>query len=388
MTLAGLRQAPDIDLRNDRPRVPLSFGNAATLKTGTGLYLAESWEYCVNLLGEIPNARDIAASLWLRSLHGRDNELPLISDKEFESVEAAKFKCKCQTPPVYEASQPRLTAIIQSFNHKSNIANISTALKQSSHVEEIVICEDGSSDGSLAEWSEALPDRSHFIIRSNNLHELRSYNRAMRLSAGDVVLLLQDDDLLPLDDDWIQAALAHFESKPDLGVLGGYIGQLWDPESGTGHEYGEQVSTHGGLRKGNTEPIQYVDPETGSPFMYVECVWIAPIFARRSLLQRVGGLELTLAKRGEPGVWQDCIFSYEAWVSGFKVGVMNAPFERGVGGHGSATSSEKIKQRQLVWERAVAYANRKYDRRRIHGYVVDLNSRSLHKRKLTQLEYS
>jgi glycosyltransferase involved in cell wall biosynthesis len=355
------------------------------LQTATGTrplqpLAPDSWGFCVTRLDELEDPA-LAPVVWQKSARGADNledeNQPLTID---ESARKDIFTCKCQQPPVYDGPQPTLTAIVQSFNHRTNIANISGALKASTAVEEIVICEDGSTDGSVTEWHRALPGPSHFIIRSNNLHELRSYNRAMRMSAGDVVVLLQDDDLLPLNDEWLHLALRLFESKPDLGILGGYIGQLWDPDSGTGYEFGEQRSTHGGLREGRTQPIPFLDPLTGVPFMYAECVWIAPVFARRSLLQKIGGLELTLAKRGEPGVWQDCVFSYEAWVNGFTVGLFSAKFERGVGGHGSASDSRKVKQRARVWERAVSYTNRKYYRKRVHEYVENLNNRTLNQR--------
>jgi glycosyltransferase involved in cell wall biosynthesis len=336
------------------------------------------WSYCARRLAGLQDPA-LGAALWSRTLSGRDNADGGVADPA--ELDGEQFSCRCRTPPVYPTGeQPQLTAIVQSFNHRGNIANISGALKASKIVDEIVVCEDGSTDGSLSEWHDALPGPQHFIIRSNNLHELRSYNRAMRMSAGDVVCLLQDDDLLPYSDEWLRNARRLFETKPDLGLLGGYIGQLWDPETGAGHEFGEQRSTHGGLRQGDTKPIQYVDPVTGVPFMYVECVWIAPVFARRSLLRKAGGLELAIAKRGEPGVWQDCVFSYETWVNGFSVGVFDASFERGVGGHGSATSEEKVKQRERVWERAVAYTNRKYYRRRIHDYVGSLNNETLRSR--------
>jgi len=294
---------------------------------------------------------------------------------------AERYKCRCRQAETYtDAAQPVLTAIVQSFNHVANVPNISAALVGSAAIDEIVVCEDGSSDGSLAAWRSALTRPNDFIIRSNNLHELRSYNRAMRMASGDVVVLLQDDDLPPPDGQWLDTALALFRDKPDLGFLGGYIGQTWDPDTGKGAEFGEQFSTHGGVRKGNTQPLAYTDPSTGVPFMYVECAWIAPVFIRRDLLRKMGGLELAIAKRGEPGVWQDCVASYEAWVNGYTVGVYDAPFMRGVGGHGSATSDAKLKLRERVWQRAVAYTNRKYARRRVHEFVVALNERTLVKR--------
>lgn len=335
------------------------------------------WQRCAAVLDAVGDP-GFAASLWERAMRGKENFSPETVDVGVLRDE--KYSCRCRVPEVYSGRQPQLTSIVQSFNHRSNIANISSSLKAAPSVEEIIICEDGSTDGSLDEWHRVLPEPNHFIIRSNNLHELRSYNRAMRMSAGDIVLLLQDDDLLPQSDEWLKNAMRLFESKPDLGLLGGYIGQLWNPDTGKGYEFGEQVSTHGGVRRGNTHRIQYIDPETQLPFMYAECVWIAPVFVRRSLIRKAGGLELTIAKIGEPGVWQDCVYSYEAWVNGFTVGVYDASFERGVGGHGSATSAEKLKQRVRVWERAVSYTNRKYYRRRIHNFVVDLNNRTLRER--------
>lgn len=343
------------------------------------------WEECDNIISSGLSDFGDAGRIWIHNAFVGSNYDP--SDKNIKPPilppkEHDKYKCRCLIPEVHAGRKPLLTAIVQSFNHNGNIANISSSLKAAKHVEEIVISEDGSTDGSFHDWHIALPAVSHFVIRSNNLHELRSYNRAMRMSSGDFVVLLQDDDLLPGSDDWIRDAIRLFEALPELGVLGGYIGQLWDHETGHGLEFGEQQSTHGGLRSGDTKPLQYIEPTTGLPFMYAECVWIAPVFIRRSLLRKAGGLELTIAKRGEPGVWQDCVFSYEAWVNGYTVGAYNAPFERGVGGHGSATSTLKVKQRERVYERALAYTNRKFARRRIHDSIVALNNKTLQARRI------
>ncbi|KAI0567388.1 Glycosyltransferase 2 [Gracilaria domingensis] len=332
-----------------------------------------SWQICDDILRDGLNDIGDASTAWLTHAYVGSNHYPTND----VSQPSERYQCRCLIPQLHVSKQPLLTAIVQSFNHHGNIANISTSLKSSSAVQEIVISEDGSTDGSLHDWHAALSDPRHFIIRSNNLHELRSYNRAMRMSSGDIVVLLQDDDLLPLSDEWLKNAIKLFEALPDLGVLGGYIGQLWDHDTGQGYEYGEQISTHGGLRQGNTKPLQFIEPTTKLPFMYAECVWISPVFIRREVLRKAGGLELTIAKRGEPGVWQDCVFSYEAWINGYTVGTYSAPFQRGVGGHGSATSTMKVKQRERVYERAVAYTNRKYPRRRIHDSITARNNRTL-----------
>mmetsp|Transcript_10904 Transcript_10904/g.33429 ORF Transcript_10904/g.33429 Transcript_10904/m.33429 type:complete len:344 (-) Transcript_10904:95-1126(-) len=277
-------------------------------------------------------------------------------------------------------SKLRLAAIVQSFNHIANVENISRSLSESNKVDEVVICEDGSSDGSLREWAARLKGKSEVVIRSNNLHEMRSYNRAMRIFDSDIVVLLQDDDLIPQSDQWLEDASRLFKRYPNLGVLTGYIGQTWDYSSKKGFEFGEHRSTHGGRREGNTAKIAYVDPTLQIPFMFVECAWIAPLFVRRSLLLEYGGLDLNIAKIGEPGVWQDCILSFDAWTHGYQVGVYNGFLERGVGGHGSASSDAKMKLRETVWKRALEYSFQKYNRRRMHDYVTQLNAQTLQQR--------
>jgi hypothetical protein len=39
--------------------------------------------------------------------------------------------------------------------------------------------------------------RRHYIVHSGNLHEVRGYNRLVRMASSDVVALLQDDDIPP-----------------------------------------------------------------------------------------------------------------------------------------------------------------------------------------------
>lgn len=83
-----------------------------------------------------------------------------------------------------------------------------------------------------------------------------------------------------------------------MGGLGGCIRQLSNHSSNLSSAHGEQISTHGGLRQYKTQALQFIETNTGLPFIYAECVLIAPFSIRRSLLRKAGGLELTIAKRG------------------------------------------------------------------------------------------
>ena len=297
----------------------------------------------------------------------------------------AELSCGCRQPDVYEPHEtPTVCAIVQSFNHEKNVERIAKLLIDNSAIQEVIICEDGSTDSSLDKWTEQLRGFRHFIVISNNLHETRCYNRAMRMSSAEYFILMQDDDLPPepplYDADttsvnWVTHALELFDADRKLGVLTGFIGQLWAEEKG--YEFGEQTSDHGGTRKGKTLRIPFLSSRTLHPFMYVECAWIAPVFVRAEALQRLGGLDVGLFQMGEPGVWQDCVLSYAAWTAGWRVGVYDAGFERGVGGHGSTSSKEKTKMRDVVWRKAKDAVDSRYDRAYIHQHCLQLNNKTL-----------
>lgn len=314
--------------------------------------------------------------------------MDLYSDPIVHRVHS-EMDCGCRQPNVYEPHEtPNVCAIVQSFNHEDNVEKIARSLVQNPAIQEIIICEDGSSDNSLDKWMEQLRDVKHFVILSNNLHEVRCYNRAMRISSAEYFILLQDDDLPPEAtsseseaqepaprDNWVSHALMLFESDPKLGVLGGFIGQLW--KGSAGYEFGEQTSDHGGTRQGKTLRIPFLSSRTVHPFMYVECAWAAPLFIRASALKRIGGLDVGLFGVREPGVWQDCVLSYASWTAGWRVGVFGSGFVRGVGGHGSTSTSDKTGMRNTIWIRAKTACDTRYDRSYIHDHVLMLNNQTL-----------
>lgn len=316
--------------------------------------------------------------------------LDMYDDPAVQRVRA-EMDCGCDLPAVYEPHDaPTVCAIIQSFDREQNVEKIAGAPINNSAIQEIVICEDGSSDDSLEKWTEQLRDAKHFIVISNNLHEVRCYNRAMRLSDADYFILMQDDDRpmdITTDDDeantattnnWVTHALMLFDADPKLGILSGFIGQLWSED--VGFEFGEQTSDHGGLRGGKTYRIPFLSSRTLNPFMYCECAWAAPLFIRAEALHRVGGLDVGLFGAGEPGVWQDCVLSYAAWTAGWRVGVYDSRFHRGIGGHGSTSSTDKALLRGFIWQRAKDACDTRYDREYIHSHVLMLNNQTLVRR--------
>jgi glycosyltransferase involved in cell wall biosynthesis len=211
---------------------------------------------------------------------------------------------------------PRVSAVLQLFNKRENVHAILASLF-AAQVEEIIVLDDGSSDGALEVLSDLLRGKNHFIIRSNDLYEVRTYSRTLDFARGQIVALLQDDDLPPLDGLWVEHALQLFERYPRLAVLGGRDGLELklkdDPASGPAVTY-RRV----GLRQGR---------RAGPPFTFVDAVNRAPMLLRRDAIRRLGGIDNAFA----PVQCDDVDLCLRAWKAGLQVGLYSADFVRDVG---------------------------------------------------------
>src|SRR5688500_882542 len=82
--------------------------------------------------------------------------------------------------------RPELAFIVQSFTRVSNIDQLIAGLRDMGD-HELIVCEDGSLDGSREKWLSYLGRPNDFLIYSNDLHEIRILDRAIRLARSDIV---------------------------------------------------------------------------------------------------------------------------------------------------------------------------------------------------------
>lgn len=167
---------------------------------------------------------------------------------------------------------------------------------------ELIVCDDGSIDGSREAWAAVLDRPNDFLVCSNDLHEIRILDRAIRFARADVLCLVQDDDHVPDDTSWLDDALSRFTRNPALAVVGGFMGF---PALGAG-----------------TVPLW-----GPAPFRYVHHVNIGPYLVRRSHYEGLGGWNLAFSGVGEPGICFDSELCLRAWLRGFEVGYSFAPFK-------------------------------------------------------------
>jgi glycosyltransferase involved in cell wall biosynthesis len=211
--------------------------------------------------------------------------------------------------------KPRVTAVVQLFNKRENIEAIVMALMAPA-IEEVIILDDGSSDGALEVLPRMLTGKNHFVIRSNDLFEVRTYSRALDFARGEFVALLQDDDLPPMDGSWAEEAVDLFERYPRLAILGGRGGLELkvkdDPASGPSLTY---------------RVVQLSQRRNEQPFRFIDTVNRAPMLLRMDAIRRLGGIDNTFA----PVQCDDVDLCLRAWKAGLQVGLYSAGFVRDVG---------------------------------------------------------
>lgn len=222
-----------------------------------------------------------------------------------ELVERVKAdKARWQSSPIQYRDRSRIGFVVHSFNRVANIDQLHAGLRRIDN-QELIVCDDGSADGSREKWASHLDRPNDFLILSNDLHEIRILDRAIRFASADVVCLVQDDDAIPEETDWLESALRQFDTYPNLAIVGGFMGfRSFDPDPAKAKRIWEEA-----------------------PFQFVHHVNIGPYFIRKEHYVALGGWDCSFSRVGEPGICFDNELCLRAWINGYQVGYSFVPFK-------------------------------------------------------------
>jgi glycosyltransferase involved in cell wall biosynthesis len=223
---------------------------------------------------------------------------------------------------------PVTSAIIQVFNKASNIQAILTKLVESP-LDEIIFIDDGSVDGT---WEKVLPilkQKNHFLVRSNDIFEVRTYDRALHFARGAFAVLLQDDDIPTNLTAWVNQALELFSKDPRLLILGGRDGleillpDPVQPEENAFYTQEGDLAGKPGMNKYRLIPQpQYWWDEI--PFQYTMSINRSPMWIRREPFLQEVGIDQIFA----PFQCDDVDSCLRAWKRGWRVGLYTSGFQK------------------------------------------------------------
>jgi glycosyltransferase involved in cell wall biosynthesis len=218
-------------------------------------------------------------------------------------------KAQRKSSPLRYRNHSQVAFIVHSFNRASNIDRLAAGLRLLGD-HELIVCEDGSLDGSRQKWMSHLVRPNDFLILSNDLHEIRILDRAIRFARAEIICLVQDDDLIPQDTGWLRTALALFHRHPNLAIIGGFMG----------------------FSSFHPDPMKAKPIWGPAPFRFVHHVNIGPYSIRKRHYEALGGWDYSFSGVGEPGICFDNELCLRAWINGYQVGYSFVPF-KGPPGH-------------------------------------------------------
>jgi glycosyltransferase involved in cell wall biosynthesis len=194
--------------------------------------------------------------------------------------------------------------IIQSHNKSAAVIHIVRQLRTYPNAE-IIVIDDGSARSHTKRLTRFLQGGNEFLVRANDLYENIMYDKTIRFSNGEYVILLQDDDRIA-DMEWLHKGLAYFRKYPDMVILGGFNGlNFWIDEK---HKWG---------------CIDICTGDNDAKFQFVSTVNRAPMLLKRSLyMDYLKHMEFSFA----PFQCDDTELCLRAWASGLKVGWFPAGF--------------------------------------------------------------
>jgi glycosyltransferase involved in cell wall biosynthesis len=180
--------------------------------------------------------------------------------------------------------QETVSIVIPCYNREQYIGDaIESCLRQNHPAAEIIVVDDGSTDGSVARIKSFAPRVA--CIESTNHGPGHARNLGVQAATGEFVHFLDSDDLLTPDA--VASELAIFRAFPDSDVVYGRVFVPFDYRFGAGYTVPEKLGDR--VQAGRFLPITAFGEEFGLPIPTS-----VPLLYRRRVLIESGGYDVSV----------------------------------------------------------------------------------------------
>ena len=194
-------------------------------------------------------------------------------------------------------SEKRISAVITAYNSEAYIADaINSILKQTRVVDEILVVDDGSTDGTrrvVAEFAE----QGIKYIQQPNSSAGAARNRGIRETSGDFIAFLDADDMWLEEKTRLQ--VQYLEEHPNAALVSSFA-RWWNVDKDTVRISGTPVKSMKSLRR-----EIFIHNLIGNPSM---------VMVRRSALEEQGVFDDTIRWGQDWELWIRLIERYDAAV--------------------------------------------------------------------------
>lgn len=209
-----------------------------------------------------------------------------------------------------QVSKLEASIVIPSWNGKELLElclpPLLKAVQRSGGNHEIIVVDNGSSDGSPEFLAANFPGVK--VVRSAaNLGFGKAANLGIKASTRDIVVMLNND--MVVEEDFLNPLLKEFKDKPDLFAVTAQI-FFWDKE----RRREETGKTSARLRHGSIYPYHEEDFETNGPSPVTYAGGGSSAYDRKKLLELGGFDDLYF-----PFYVEDLDLSFMAWRRGWRV---------------------------------------------------------------------
>jgi glycosyltransferase involved in cell wall biosynthesis len=170
---------------------------------------------------------------------------------------------------------PVISVIIPTYRHRDYVlATIDSVFSQSFKDFEVIVVDDGSTDGTAALLRPLVERKMIRYFRQENAGQARARNTGLEAASGEFIALLDDDDLFP--EDKLRWQVELMRSNAEIVMIAGLVGLI---------ENGEMTRDHKRF-DGLTQELSVAKLFEGSPFYSPGQTLI-----RAGPFRRIGGLD-------------------------------------------------------------------------------------------------